>query len=63
MKRTKGHLFWKKQWYSFCSKHTQYNDACNSCKIGGWQNILLLKLSDLIYFTSPMFWRWWVNKK
>jgi len=36
---SKGKLFWKKEWYSICSRHYIYNRNCNLCQTGSWRNV------------------------
>lgn len=26
------------QWYSICSKHQGYDESCDLCRVGHWQN-------------------------
>jgi len=59
----KGRFFWKKEWYSICSMHREYNPDCSMCKSGSWQNILLVKLDSKIFDLFPRFWRFMANLK
>jgi len=34
----KGWGLWKKEWYSICSQHQQYNKDCYICHYGTWEN-------------------------
>ncbi len=58
---TKGRFLWKKEWYSLCSAHQEFNADCNTCKSGRWVNTTGQAISIFIFNISPGFWRWWVN--
>jgi len=61
--RTRGKGFKKEIYLSICSMHKEFDENCEICKVGWWQNIIKLKLSGLIYDVCPFIWRWWVNRK
>ena len=46
---TKGKLWWKKEWYSICSRHQEYDKYCSICQCGTWENVWKLEISK-IYF-------------
>ena len=60
--RTRYNGFNKEIWFSFCSRHSEYDSDCKLCNIGIWENIVKHKLGSLIYDICPILWRWWVNK-
>ena len=62
LKTTIGHLFWKRKWISFCSRHIDYESNCVICNTGHWQNCWLNSIGNVIYKISPKFWKWCVNK-
>lgn len=49
MNPTKGNLWWKQEWISFCSAHPTYNKDCNTCQAGSWHNVWKLYLNRIIY--------------
>ena len=59
--KEKGKFFWKKRWISICSIHLQYNENCNICNTGTWENVWLSSISGFIYDYFPNFWKWYVN--
>ena len=59
----KGHLFWRKQWYSYCSAHREYDKDCNICQHGTWENVWKMAVMGYIYDKSPVLWMWLVNDK
>ena len=61
--RTRGKYFKKEIWFSYCSRHQEYNEDCNICNIGTWENVIHYKITSLIYKISPSIWRWLVNRK
>jgi hypothetical protein len=60
--KTKGHLFWKFEWYHLCSRHQGYNAECRLCQKGEWVSVGLLKISGIVYQLFPKIWRAWVNR-
>ena len=52
----------KEIWFSICSRHAIYDENCNMCNTGSWQNTIKYKVSSLIYDLFPSLWRWWVNR-
>jgi len=60
---SKGHLFWRKEFYSMCSKHQINNPDCSLCKNGRWCNVWKQHVSHIIFMIAPELWRWWVNKR
>lgn len=60
--KTKGMLFWKKEWYSICSKHKNHKEDCLRCNTGYWINTWMNRVSNFIFKNFPDLWRWWVNK-
>ena len=60
--RTKGKFLNKQIWFSICSRHREYDEACDLCKIGEWENALKYKFSSFIYDNFPSIWRWYMNK-
>lgn len=61
--KTKGRFFWKKGWYSFCSKHYHHDFECKGCNSGTWEYVWIVKISNFIYKVSPGLWIWWNNSK
>jgi hypothetical protein len=60
---TKGKFFWKKTWYSFCSRHREYDETCNICTSGSWSNNWIHSIGNVIYKNCPTLWIWWLNRK
>jgi hypothetical protein len=60
--KERGKFFWKERWFSFCSRHREYDESCDICKTGSWKNIWKYNISSLIYKKNPNLWIWWVNK-
>jgi len=60
--RTRGKYFKKEIWFSFCSRHREYDETCSTCNVGTWVNAIYYKIDSLIYKISPTFWRWKINK-
>lgn len=56
-----GKLWNKKRWFSFCSKHAEYDKNCLICQGGTWTNVWKHNIEKVIYKISPRFWMWWVN--
>jgi hypothetical protein len=50
--RTKGKFIFKKEWYSFCSIHHEYDEKCGACNGGSWYSIYRRKL-EKIYSVCP----------
>lgn len=61
--KTKGKYFWKKTWYSFCSRHREYDDTCDICKSGTWENNWLLAIDSYIHDHCYKLWYWKKNRK
>ena len=61
--RSRGKYFKKEVWLSICSRHREYEESCNICNTGKWENVIKLKLSGLFYDISPVMWRYWINRK
>lgn len=59
--RTRGHGLFKETWYSFCSRHLEYDESCHICNSGRWVNNIRHSLSSFIYDHFPRLWIWWVN--
>jgi hypothetical protein len=55
--KTKGYFIFKKEWYSICSIHKEYNNKCSNCKTGRWINIYSHIVSSLVYDISPSLWK------
>lgn len=60
--RTRGKYLKKEIWFSFCSRHSVYDETCNICNSGNWRNAIKYKVSSFIYDSFPSLWRWWVNR-
>jgi hypothetical protein len=60
--KTKGKLFWKKEWYSICSIHRQYKEDCGMCNTGHYVNVWMNKISNFIFRNFPELWRWYVKR-
>ena len=62
--KSKGKLWWKKYWVSFCSAHAMKEDPdCTACNSGHWVNAWGLKISQKLYDWCPPLWRWWMEVK
>lgn len=59
---TKGHLFWKEHWYSFCSGHQKYDEDCKICNIGSWCNVWNIKFNAVVFKFFPSLWIWYKNR-
>lgn len=55
--KTKGKLFYKKEWYSICSLHKKPIPDCIMCNSGQWYNLLKRKIEICIYKFFPKLWR------
>ena len=60
--RTRGKGLNKEIWFSICSRHAIYDEKCNMCNTGSWQNAIKYKVSTLTYNLFPSLWRWRVNR-
>lgn len=60
--RYRGKWFKKEVWFSFCSAHYHYDKDCRLCNSGTWNNVIAYKIGRIVYWISPRFWRWWVNR-
>lgn len=60
---TKGKLFWKKEWFSICSIHHDFDPNCELCNIGSWHNIILYNIGLFIYKMMPDIWKFFKNIK
>lgn len=58
----KDKFLWKKEWYSICSIHRDYDKNCELCKTGSWHNIIITKISSFIYNKYPKMWVLLKNK-
>ena len=61
--RTRGKFLKKQIWFSICSMHAAYDENCNMCNHGSWENVIHYKISSVIYKFFPSLWRWWLNRK
>ena len=61
-RRYRGKWPSREMWISICSMHYKYEESCSLCKAGTWNKIWKMNISRTVYFISPMFWRWYVNK-
>ena len=61
--RTKGKFLNKKQWYSFCSKHHDYDENCKICNIGSQHNIYMVKINSFFHDNFYELWFYYVNLK
>lgn len=39
----------RKEWYSICSKHQNFNNNCEMCHVGYFANVWVLKFQQLIF--------------
>lgn len=62
VKGTKGKLFWKERWFSFCSMHFKYEEDCCACNTGSWTNVWKWKIGGLLFKVMPKIWIWWMNR-
>jgi len=60
---TKGKLFWKKEWFSICSIHHEFDADCHMCKVGSWNNIISYKIGGIIFKIMPNIWKYFKNKR
>lgn len=56
-----GDFFWKRKWYSICSKHKDHNFGCSKCQVGSWHYVSLMAISERLYLRFPGFWAWWIK--
>jgi len=63
-KETKGRLWWKRRWSSICSMHgwEGHQIECPACQAGSWTNIWKNKIGGVVYYISPKFWVWYMNR-
>jgi hypothetical protein len=59
--KDQGKFFWRKRWYSYCSRHQIYNKECDICQHGSWVNVWGNHIGGWVYDIAPLFWIWWVN--
>jgi hypothetical protein len=57
--KTKGRFIFKSTWYSFCSKHIDYDKNCHICESGVWQNDIIHNIGNLLFTYFPGFWIFW----
>lgn len=62
-RRTKGYWFWKKEWYSICSRHREYDEGCNLCNAGSWVSVYGNVIEGWFYKMFPELWKRWMNRK
>jgi len=60
--KTRGKGLKKQIWFSFCSRHQEYEENCDLCNMGTWESAITYKISSLIYKFFPSLWAWWVNR-
>ena len=58
----KGHLWWRKEWYSICSAHIEPDPICRSCHHGSYVNVWGNAISRFVFWLCPSAWRWWANR-
>jgi len=46
---TRGKFWWKEEWYSFCSRHQEYDKDCDICQHGTWENVWKQKWKQKIF--------------
>lgn len=61
--RFQGEGLSKKQWYSICSAHREYEKDCPRCNAGTWVNIHEQKIWHVFFSLCPSFWRILVNRQ
>ena len=59
--RTKGKYFWKKEWYSICSLHMEYQENCPLCNKGQWINVTRHWFNKLLYKYCYSLWFYNMN--
>lgn len=47
--KTKGKFFWKQTWFSYCSRHQEYDSECKLCNSGRWSYNWLAAISAFCY--------------
>ncbi len=55
--RTRGEGSEQEQWYSICSMHHTYNDACGLCQTGRWVNVIEAREDSELFKRDPAAWR------
>lgn len=60
--RLRGHLWWREEWYSICSRHQKHDPACSTCQGGRWINVGRAYMSNVAFAISPRLWRWWTGR-
>lgn len=63
MARTKGIFLLKQTWYSICSRHYEYDDKCEGCKMGVWTYNISHFFSGIIYKIFPSLWKLYMNRE
>jgi len=53
---------WRKDWYSICSAHRNYDSECHLCAAGHYCNKWKLFLWHIVFKISPKLWQWWANQ-
>lgn len=61
---TRGHLWWKEEFYSICSGHDvdETEETCPRCQVGSWYNVWKIRFGKFVYDTNPTFWQKVANK-
>jgi len=54
--RTRGKFIRKERWYSLCSMHQEYNEDCDMCKSGTWNNVVTLWFDGLLHDLAYPLW-------
>jgi len=60
--KTQGLGPWKRQYFSFCSKHFSPKDNCIGCQSGIWVNVWKHHFGSFLFQYFPKIWVWWSNK-
>lgn len=60
MRSAKPEVVW--EWYSFCSKHAEYQESCGACNAGRWINESETEFNNWLWTYSPRIWRKWANR-
>jgi hypothetical protein len=58
-----GRWWWKKTWFSVCSRHYIDQPDCHMCQCGQYSNDLLLSVSHYFHNHHYILWRWWVDRR
>jgi hypothetical protein len=61
--KTRGRGLFVQDWYSICSAHYIYDETCHNCNTGEWYNRWIAYTNKFVFWLSPSFWCWWVNRK